>query len=146
MNVKELTQVLEANNDSTLHVMLPTGEFVPDHFHVTEVGRVQKTFIDCGGTRRESVSCLLQVWTANDVEHRLSAGKLVKILKLAGPVLGSHELPVEIEYGADVASQYVLADVETTPAGPLFVLAGKQTDCLARDKCGVGECNSSQCC
>src|SRR5580700_6908951 len=100
MIVKQLTQLLEANSDSSLHIMLPSGEFVPDHFHVTEVGRVQKTFIDCGGTRRESVSCLLQTWTAHDVEHRLVAGKLSKILKLAEMVLGSDDLPLEVEYGA----------------------------------------------
>lgn len=146
MIVKQLKQLLEANSDSSLHIMLPSGEFVPDHFHVTEVGRVQKTFIDCGGTRRESVSCLLQTWTAHDVEHRLVAGKLSMILKLAEKVLGSDDLPVEVEYGADVASQYAVADVEVTPKGLLFVLVGKQTDCLARDKCGVGECTTSGCC
>ena len=118
----------------------------PDHFHVTEVGRVQKSFIDCGGTRRESVSCVLQTWTAHDIEHRLVAGKLSKILKLAEKVLGSEDLPLEVEYGADVASQYILADVEVTPNGLLFVLVGKQTDCLARDKCGIGECSTSSCC
>ncbi len=146
MTVKQLTQLLEANSDSLLHIMLPSGEFIPDHFHVTEVGRVQKSFIDCGGTRRESVSCVLQTWTAHDIEHRLVAGKLSKILKLAEKVLGSEDLPLEVEYGADVASQYILADVEVTPNGLLFVLVGKQTDCLARDKCGIGECSTSSCC
>ncbi len=145
MIVKQLTQLLEANSESSLHIMLPSGEFVPDHFHVTEVGRVQKSFIDCGGTRRESVSCLLQTWTAHDVEHRLVAGRLSKILKLAEEVLGSEELPLEVEYGADVASQYVVADVEVTPNGLLFVLAGKRTDCLAPDQCGVGECTPNRC-
>jgi hypothetical protein len=144
MLVKQLSTLLAHNSAAPLHVMLPTGEFVPAHFHITEVGRVQKTFIDCGGTRRESVSCLLQVWTAHDVEHRLHAGKLAQILRLAVDVLQSDELPVEIEYGADVASQYSVADVEVTPGGLLFVLAGKQTDCLAPDKCGVGK--GSGCC
>ncbi len=145
MIVKQLTQLLEANSESSLHIMLPSGEFVPDHFHVTEVGRVQKSFIDCGGTRRESVSCLLQTWTAHDVEHRLVAGRLSKILKLAEEVLGSEELPLEVEYGVEVASQYVVADVEVTPNGLLFVLAGKRTDCLAPDQCGVGECTPNRC-
>jgi hypothetical protein len=146
MIVKQLKQLLQANGDSSLHIMLPSGEFIPDHFHVTEVGRVQKRFMDCGGTHRESVSCLLQTWTADDAEHRLVAGKLSMILKLAEKVLDSDDLPVEVEYGAEVASQYIVADVEVTPNGLLFVLVGKQTDCRARDKCGVGECTSSGCC
>ena len=36
---------------------LPDGELVPRHFHVTEVGKVTKHFIDCGGTvRNEEVA------------------------------------------------------------------------------------------
>ena len=140
MNLKELTKVLNAHENAALHIMLPAGEFVPSHFHITEVGRVQKNFIDCGGTVRESVSCSLQAWTAEDVEHRLVAGKLAQILQLGQKVLGADDLPVELEYGADVASLYHLTDVEVTPKGLLFVLAGKQTDCLARDKCGINEC------
>jgi hypothetical protein len=32
---------------------LPNGELVPNHFHVTEVGKITKHFIDCGGTERK---------------------------------------------------------------------------------------------
>ena len=28
---------------------LEDGTFVPEHFHVTEVGQIIKNFIDCGG-------------------------------------------------------------------------------------------------
>lgn len=146
MTVKLLLESLKANSESSLRFVLPSGEFIPDHFHVTEVGRVEKSFIDCGGTRRKAVSCLLQAWTANDVDHRLVAGKLAKILKLAESVLGAVDLPVEVEYGAEVAAQYHLSDVEVTPSELRLVLVGKQTDCLARDQCGVGECNATGCC
>jgi hypothetical protein len=146
MNVKQVAEWLTAHHDAPLHIMLPSGEFLPAHFHITEVGRVQKTFVDCGGTRRESVSCLLQAWSAHDVDHRLNAGKLAKILKMAAGVLESDDLPVEVEYGADVAAHYYVSNVELTPKGLLFVLAAKQTDCLAPDKCGVG-CNpKAGCC
>lgn len=147
MNIKKLTELLEANGDSPLFITLPSGESVPNHFHVTEVGHVYKTFIDCGGTCRESVSCLLQVWTAHDVEHRLTAGKLSKILKIAEKKeITSPDLPIEVEYGDKVASQYVLVDVEVTKKGLLFILIGKQTDCLAPDKCGVSKCANKGCC
>jgi hypothetical protein len=32
---------------------------VPTHYHITEVGKVQKDFIDCGGTVRSSTACVL---------------------------------------------------------------------------------------
>jgi hypothetical protein len=147
MTALQLMRLLDANAGASLHIMLPSGEFVPEHFHITEIGHVVKNFIDCGGTKRQASSCLLQVWTAHDTEHRLGAGKLASIFRLAGPVLGTEDLPVEFEYGEDVASQYRLANVEQTPNGLLFVLAGKQTACLALDKCGVGECApQSACC
>ena len=146
MTVKQLIDTLDNHSSALLHFMLPSGEFVPAHFHVTEVGRVEKSFIDCGGTRREAVSCLLQIWTAGDLEHRLPAGKLAKILKQAETVLGTDDLPVEIEYGPEVASRYSVSDVEITPKGLLFVLAGKATDCLAKDKCGVNGCGTPDCC
>jgi hypothetical protein len=108
---------------------------------------VEKRFIDCGGTEREAVSCLLQVWTADDYDHRLGSQKLAAILRLAGPLLKTTDLPVEVEYGPEVAAQYRLADIATTSQGLLFVLEGKQTDCLAPDRCGISGCGpSSGCC
>jgi hypothetical protein len=97
---------------------------------------LHKSFIDCGGTKRESISCLLQIWTADDVDHRLTCETLSKITDVAGDLL-TDDLPVEIEYGKDVASHYSTSDFEITPSGPLFILSGKQTNCLAPDKCGI---------
>lgn len=140
MNASQLVRQLETHREAALHIMLPTGEFVPAHFHVTEIGRVHKHFIDCGGLRRETETCVLQVWTANDTEHRLTAGRLAQIFHIAEPLFGNRDLPVGVEYGADVAAQYFLSDVEVTPKGLLLALVGKQTECLAPDRCGVGGC------
>lgn len=145
MNVGELRSVLGSHPGAALHLMLPDGDFVPAHFHVTEAGRVQKDFIDCGGTTRSATSCLLQVWVANDTAHRLAAGKLGAILALAAAVLKSDALPVELEYEGAAVSQFPLAAVEVTPAGLLFHLGRKHTDCLAPDRCGVGP-SAAGCC
>ena len=141
MNVTELQAQLDAHPEAALHLRLPDGSFVPPHFHVTEVGRIRKDFVDCGGTRRTALSCSLQVWVADDTDHRLTAGKLANILRLAGPLLqgeGEGEpLPVELEYEDTVISQYPLLTIEITPMGLLFDLGGKHTDCLAKDRCGI---------
>ena len=55
----------------TVTFQLPNGTFVPEHFHVTEVGLVTKNFIDCGGTVRNETVVNFQLWDANDFEHRL---------------------------------------------------------------------------
>lgn len=138
MTTTELRRSLARDPAAALHVMLPDGEFVPAHFHVTEVGRIQKEFVDCGGTRRDAVSCLIQVWVATDTDHRLSAGRLAAILDLAAPILRGEDLPVEIEYESGRISQYPLGGIEATPAGMLLMLGTKHTECLAPDRCGVG--------
>ena len=38
---------------------LENGSFVPEHFHVTEVGMITKNFIDCGGC---SIGLHLTFW------------------------------------------------------------------------------------
>lgn len=143
MTIHQLRAALAAHAGVKMHWMLPDGSFVPSHYHITEVGKVQKDFIDCGGTVRSSQTCLLQVWVANDTDHRLETDTLAKILEVAAPLLGSDELPVEVEYEEAVISQYPLGGVEATPSGLLFYLGTKHTACLAPDKCGV---DGSGCC
>lgn len=145
MTVDALLTVLAANPAAALHLMLPDGDFVPAHFHVTEVGRVQKDFIDCGGTVRSATACVLQVWVAGDRDHRLDTTKLLGILRLAAPVLKSTDPPVEVEYEAAVVSQFPVAAAEVTPAGVLLHLGPKHTACLAPDRCGVGPAAGTGC-
>ena len=50
----KLSQIKTILNDlQAVSFILPNGQFVPSHFHVTEVGVISKNFIDCGGTLRE---------------------------------------------------------------------------------------------
>ena len=137
MNVAEFQAVLSAHPGARMHWMLPDKSFVPDHYHITEVGRVQKDFIDCGGTIRSLASCLLQIWVADDKDHRLQTTKLAKIMEVAGAVLKRDDLPVEVEYEEGTISQYPVAGVEVAPAGLLIYLGSKHTACLAPEKCGV---------
>jgi hypothetical protein len=74
---------------------------------------------------------------AHDLDHRLETTKLAAIMRIAEPLLGSDELPVEVEYEEGVISQYPIGGVEVTPSGLLFSLGTKHTACLAPEKCGV---------
>lgn len=146
MNITELKNILGLNPDKGLRFILPNKKAIPAHFHITEVGHVQKDFIDCGGTRRSVSSCVLQAWVAaNDEEHSLSAGKLGAILKLAGKILPSDELDVEVEFEAPYISQFPIESAEATGDAVLFHLTTKHTDCLAKEQCGL-ESSTSSCC
>jgi len=147
MQLSQLTELLNQHPDAGLAFTLPDGSAVAQHFHVTEVGRVRKDFIDCGGTVRSLDTCVLQVWVANDVDHRLEAGKLGKIIPLAKAFLKDDDLPVEIEYDVGVITQFAVESIEANDEVITFKLAGKHTACLAPDQCGIDGCgDDSDCC
>ncbi len=112
---------------------LPNGTFVESHFHVTEIGKITKHFIDCGGTVRLEEVVNFQLWNANDYDHRLHPEKLVHIIELSQKTLDiSDDLEVEVEYQGQSIEKYGL-DFN----GQSFLLTTKQTDCLAKDQCGL---------
>jgi hypothetical protein len=135
MNVEQFLALLETHPQQALRIVLPNGEAVAAHFHITEVGHVAKSFMDCGGTRRKIESCLLQTWVHSDVDHRLETSKLANILRIAGDVLPSLDLPVEIEHEAGVVSQYPIT-AGSSDGHILTLTTGlKHTACLAMDVC-----------
>lgn len=116
----------------TIAFELPNGDLVPNHFHVTEVGKISKHFIDCGGTVRKEEVISFQLWEANDYDHRLHPEKLVHIIELSEKILGLEDLPIEVEYQSSTIGKYGL-DFN----GENFLLTTKQTTCLAQDQCGI---------
>lgn len=120
------------NNAVSVNFKLPSGEFVPEHFHVTEVGLVTRHFIDCGGVERFEKMVNFQLWDANDVEHRLKPNKLSNIIRLSEEKLGIGDMEVEVEYQSQTIGKYHLGI-----DGADFVLIPTQTACLAMDQCGI---------
>ena len=143
MKLNELKAALARHPETTLRFVLPNGESVPAHAHVTEVARIEKRFIDCGGTLRNDLMCRLQTWTANDYEHRLTAGKLLGILNKAGSFLATDNMEVDVEHEVQFISQFPLDSVAFDGSQLLLKLTERHTACLAMDKCGVQPGNES---
>ena len=116
----------------TLKFQLPNGEFVPAHFHITEVGNITRNFIDCGGVQRQENKLNLQLWVASDTDHRLKTTNLLNILQLAEKQLGNSNVEVEVEYQQSTIGRYKLAF-----NGAVFQLINTQTACLAPNQCGI---------
>ena len=135
MKLSELKNVLSRHPEAQLHFILPNGDSVPAHAHVSDVARIDKRFIDCGGTLRNESLCRLQTWFADDLDHRLRAGKLNKILGMAETVLGSDDLDVDIEHQLEFISQFPIASVQAEPDKITFRLSERRTACLAEDRC-----------
>lgn len=130
MKLSEIKTILETVE--SVNFQLPNGNFVPEHFHVTEVGFITKNFIDCGGTVRKETVVNLQLWDANDFEHRLKPNKLNHIIALSEKVLGIGDFEIEVEYQDSTIGKYDLGF-----NGKDFLLLNKQTACLAQDQCGI---------
>ena len=116
----------------TIAFELPNGQLVPSHFHVTEVGKITKDFIDCGGTIRHEEVVNFQLWEANDYNHRLHPEKLLNIIELSQKTLNIQDLEIEVEYQGDTIGKFGL-DFN----GKHFILTTKQTACLALESCEI---------
>lgn len=130
MKLSEIKSILPTLEDVVFQI--PDGTFVPEHFHVTEIGSIRKHFIDCGGTIRNEEVVSFQLWNANDLEHRLKPSKLLTIIRLSEEKLGIGDHEIEVEYQGDTIGKYAL-DFN----GTHFVLQAKTTACLASDACGI---------
>ena len=133
--VSELKRRLALDPAAFIRFVLPDGTEVPAHAHVTEVARIEKRFIDCGGTFRVEVVCRLQTWVSDDVDHRLTAGVLLRILGKAEPVLGDDSLKVDVEHETTLISQYPLVSIDEVPGEVRLRLSLRHTECLAPDLC-----------
>jgi hypothetical protein len=149
MKLYELKRALQKYPESLPRFVLPDGDPIPAHAHVTEVGHALKNFIDCGGVTGKTETVLLQTHVGDDSEHCLTSKRLAKILELGDHLLPHDRLDVEVEYNCCVVAQYPIA--EAKPAGEHLdlILENKRTQCLARERakarsapdcCGVETC------
>lgn len=130
MKLSELKLIL--TKLETIQFKLPDGSLVPKHFHVTEIGKISKQFIDCGGNIRNEAIVNFQLWNADDYNHRLHPDKLRDIIQLSESIFEIGDLEIEVEYQGDTIEKFGL-DYD----GVSLLLSSKKTDCLAKENCGV---------
>jgi hypothetical protein len=135
MKTSSFQKILREFPNHHVQFLLPDGEVIPIHAHITEVGRVDKTFLDCGGVIRKVSTLCLQAWVADDLDHRLPAGKLADIIARAFPLLGTDDLEVEVEYEAGLISQFPVEALCNIGECLRVTLGTKHTDCLAKEIC-----------
>jgi hypothetical protein len=131
MKLSEVKSALK--NVETISFQLPDESYVPTHFHITEVGVITKNFIDCGGTIRTENKVNFQLWEdEKDIDHKLKPTKLLDIIQLSERVLGMEDGEIEVEY-----QEYTIGKYGLEFDGKKFLLTNTETDCLAKDKCGI---------
>ena len=131
MKLSEIKKYLKSLE--SIAFQLPNGKLVASHFHVTEVGKVTKNFVDCGGKIRTEEKINFQLWEENDYDHRLHPDKLIHIIELSEKIFNFDDLEIEVEYqGKETIGKYGLDFRDNQ-----FLLTSKLTACLAEDACGI---------
>lgn len=130
MKVSEFKNCIQGLGE--LHFQTPDLLSVPAHFHVTEMGLQVKHYVDCGGQMRSEKKATMQLWVAEDTEHRLTPTKLIGIVDSSEMLFGLESLELEVEYQGATIERYGLDFKEG-----VFVLIPLKTDCLAPDRCGI---------
>jgi len=107
---------------------------VEPHYHITEIGLVLKNYVDCGGVVRQERKATMQIWLANDTEHRLSTQKLLEIIEKSEQLFGLKDEELEVEFQGQTIETYGLSVQDFG-----FEFVAKQTTCLAPGHCGIPE-------
>ena len=140
MKLNQLLPLLDSKDQLTF--LTPEGLTVPAHAHVTEVGVISKTFIDCGYNLRQSNNISFQVHVAQDVEHRLAPGKFKNILIDTTNRLNAGNFDVEVE----VMHRGTIGKYGLDFNGQSLVLTPTATDCLAKEECNIPENQEAEPC
>ena len=134
MTLPKLHSVLETNPELFPRFVLPDGDYIPAHAHVTEVGHVVRHFIDCGGLTGKEERAVLQTHVGNDTDHRLRSDRFAKILELGNRVIPSADLDVDVEYDCCVVAQYPIAEARPDGVHLDLILRRGRTQCRARER------------
>ena len=134
MKLKALKETLRKHPGAFPRFVLPDGDFLPRHVHLTEVGHVVKKFIDCGGQTGAEEKVLLQTHVGTDTEHRLRSDRFAKILQLGEHVLPNEKLDIEVEYDCCVVAQYPISEVRRDGEHLDIILQNGRTQCRARER------------
>jgi hypothetical protein len=151
MTFRDLQNALEANPNRFPRFVLPDGDYIPAHAHVTEVGHLVRNFIDCGGLGGKEEKVVLQTHVGDDTDHRLRSDRFAKILRLGRRVIPSANLNVDVEYDCCVVAQYPIADAKSDGKHLNLMLHRGRTQCRVRERrqdetTAAGCATSAACC
>jgi hypothetical protein len=146
MNLKQLLSHLAANFLLPVSIRLPDGSMVPPHFHITEVGVVAKNSKDCGGENMSSAKAYMQIWVANDVEHRLLCKKFFDIIGKCVNQIIVDTMEVDFEYQNGTINTFKLDGLSVESDTIVLILGNYYTACMSPDKCGIEVLMASKYC
>jgi len=134
MTLRDLQETLEKHPSTFPRFVLPDGNYIAAHAHVTEVTHVVRNFIDCGGVVGKEEKIVLQTHVGDDKEHRLRSDRFARILRLGNRVIRNVDLRVDVEYDCCVVAHYPIAEARSEGNYVDVMLQRGRTRCRARER------------
>jgi Family of unknown function (DUF6428) len=135
MKISQFKSALQlAKPDANPQFLQSNGLPVGAHYHITEIGLILKNYVDCGGVVRQERKASMQLWLANDTDHRLSTEKLLGIIEKSEQLFGLKDEELEVEFQGQTIETYGLNIQDFG-----FQFMAKKTTCLAPDHCGISD-------
>ena len=143
MKTNEFLSLLKEHPNKSLLFEYKNGHLVGANYHITEIKNITIDSVDCGANTDFWKETIIQLWespTEKDKREYMSAYKALGILTkvdLIKPM--EKEVEVKFEYNnSDFhTAQLFVNDFEINGDQLIMKLGVEQTDCKAKDECGV---------
>ena len=138
-----ILNLLKEHTDKSLLFEYKQGHFVGANYHITEIKNITVDSVDCGAKTDYWKETIIQLWESpdeHDREEYLSTHKALGILNKVDAIKPMEkDVEVKFEYSnTDFhTAQLFVNDFEITTNQLVMKLGVEQTDCKARETCGV---------
>jgi len=143
MKTNEFLTLLKEHSNKSLLFEYQPGKLVGANYHITEVKNITIDAVDCGANTDFWKETIIQLWESpKEIDKRdyMSAYKALGILSKVDSIKPMEKgVEVKFEYSnADFhTAQLFVNDFEIHENQIIMKLNVKQTDCKAKDECGV---------
>ena len=145
MKTQEFLNVLKENENKALLFEYNEGQFVDTNYHITEVKNTAIHSVDCGGRADQWNETIIQLWESPEEKGKIGYLKVQKASEIFDRVHNIHpidgEAIVKFEYSNETfhKAHLEIHNIELTSSKVIVKLFVTETDCKAKDVCGVPE-------
>ncbi len=149
MKTSEFLSLLQENPSKSLLFEYDSGKYVGANYHITEVKNITIDSVDCGAGTDFWKETIIQLWESpeeKDTRDYMTAYKALGILKKVDQIKPMEKsVIVKFEYSNDQfhTAQLFVNDVTIDQDKLVMKLGVEQTDCKAKETCGVPVLNTT---
>lgn len=147
MKTQLFIELLSQHQDKSLLFEYAPNLLVGANYHITEVKHIAIASVDCGAQEDAWNETIIQLWESpselGKTEY-MTAYKALAILKKVNSIKSFDlDTQVKFEYGNSQfhTTQLAVSSFEVLNQAILIKLTTEQTDCKAKDLCGIPEQN-----